>query len=180
MSVCSSSWFKAVDRKAVDQMLDINFNAGLWAFSLSIYPLLCSPPLPLCPLASCCRLRESEHRAEGRSPLVVSSSPAVRASVREAKPHRGQRRETGGDWTQVLLHPHSGINTWPVLQAVALVLSCTHLKHMSGDVHKNTLTYWCQVSICWPQMFILVLILPSFYMSAWVDVVCSVTVWFGF
>lgn len=58
----------------------------------------------LFPPAPCCRLWESPSRADGGSPLVVSSSPAGRAAVWGNKPHRGQRGETGGDWTQV---PHS-------------------------------------------------------------------------
>lgn len=61
-------------------------------------------------LALCCRLWESQCRAEGGSPLVVSSSPAGGPPVGETKSHRGQRGETGGDRTEVVLYPSSLIS----------------------------------------------------------------------
>lgn len=54
-----------------------------------------------------CRLQQSQCRAEGRSPLVVSPAAAGRAAVRGAEADRGQRGEAGGDRTQVPLHPGS-------------------------------------------------------------------------
>lgn len=57
--------------------------------------------VPLTP----CRLRRSQCRAEGRSPLVVSPAAAGGAAVRDAEADRGQRGEAGGDRTQVPLDP---------------------------------------------------------------------------
>lgn len=54
-----------------------------------------------------CRLQQSQCRAEGRSPLVVSPAAAGRAAVRDAEADGGQRGEAGGDRTQVPLDPGS-------------------------------------------------------------------------
>lgn len=78
---------------------NVNPPCVAWRFSVySVYPL-CHDVI-----FSSCRLWESQCRAEGGSPLVVSPSPAGRAAVWEAKPHRGQRGEAGGDRTEVPLH----------------------------------------------------------------------------